>query len=303
MAVRLDVNYDSLICLFLKHLESVESASPHTVRAYQSDLYQAFKKVRNATFEPRLFLDFCRQAQASWSNLSQNTRNRKLGTLKSFAGYLFEKNRTTEDLRVFLSGPKNQQKIPHFISADEAIGLIKKIQSEIANCADPLEKESLKFDYALILLLYGGGLRVSEACNLRFKNVFPDKNALCILGKGNKERFVAVSKIVMSAVLRLPVKGEFIWGENPLSTRKAYAQVRAWGLRADILTPLHPHALRHSFATHLLSSGASLRTLQELLGHSSLSATQKYTHVATAQIAEMLEAHHPLAHKKIKKIG
>jgi site-specific recombinase XerD len=298
LAEMIDRNYQNLVRQFLKHLELVESASTHTLRAYKSDLNQAFKKLGSAKFEPEKYLDFCRQAQASWSKLSQNSRNRKLGCLKSFTGYLFDKDIIDQDLRIFLSGPKSQQKIPHFISVDEAIGLIKKIHSDIESCMDPIAKNDFLNDAALILLLYGGGLRVSEACSLKRKNVIFESHTLRILGKGNKERIVAVSQKVIQAIQRLEPHGEFIWGDGPLSTRKAYDRVRFWGARAEILTPLHPHALRHSFATHLLSSGANLRTLQELLGHTSLTATQKYTHVATSKIAEMLETHHPLARKK-----
>ncbi len=299
MAEMIDTNYQDLARQFLKHLELVESASTHTLRAYKSDLEQAFKKLGSAKFEPEKYLEFCRQAQASWSKLSQNSRNRKLGCLKSFTGYLFDKDMIQEDLRVFLSGPKTQQKIPHFISVDEAIGLIKKIHTDIEACEDLVTKNLFQNDAALILLLYGGGLRVSEACNLKRKDVLLASHTLRILGKGNKERIVAVSQKVIDAIQKLGSQDEFIWGQQALSTRKAYDRVRYWGKRAAILTPLHPHALRHSFATHLLSSGANLRTLQELLGHSSLTATQKYTHVATSKIAEMLENHHPLNRKKV----
>ncbi len=298
MALKPVKNYLELTVQFLKHLELVESSSEHTLRAYKTDLKQAFEKVEAAKFEPNKYVEICRTALSAWASLSINSRNRKLGSLKSFTAYLFDKNYTTEDLRVFLQGPKAQQKIPHFISADEAISLIKKVKFELDSCSHAAKKNQLLQDYVLILLLYGGGLRVSEACELQSNNIIFEKNIIRVRGKGNKERIVALSPIVMTALKSLHNQQQWVWGSSPLATRKAYERVRNWGARAGITTPLHPHALRHSFATHLLSSGANLRSLQELLGHTSLTATQKYTHLATNQIAEMLEKHHPLAHLK-----
>ena len=89
----------------------------------------------------------------------------------------------------------------------------------------------------------------------------------------------------------------YIFGSKPLDPRKAYSIVKSWGERAGLLKPLHPHALRHSFATHLLASGSDLRVIQELLGHSSLSATQKYTHLSLDSLAQSLSRHHPLGKK------
>ena len=299
MALKIAGNFGQMTVEFLKHLELVESCSAHTLRAYKTDLDQAFEKLKGARFEPKTYIEICRSALTSWASLSVNSRNRKLGALKSFTGYLFDQNYTNEDLRVFLQGPKPQQKIPHFISVDEALALLKQIKAELEASLDEKSKLSLRQDYVLMLLLYGGGLRVSEACELKSKNILFEKNIIRIRGKGNKERLVALSPIVMNALKPLHAShSEWIWGDKALSTRKAYDRVRSWGARAGITTPLHPHALRHSFATHLLTSGANLRSLQELLGHTSLTATQKYTHIATNQIAEMMEKHHPLANLK-----
>ncbi len=300
MALKNAGNFGQITVQFLKHLELVESCSPHTLRAYGIDLDQAFGKIQSSKFEPEKYIELCRKALTSWSHLSINSRNRKLGSLKSFTGFLFEQNYTNEDLRVFLQGPKPQQKIPHFISVDEALALLRQMKQELEATTDFKTKLEIEKDYALVLLLYGGGLRVSEACELKSKNIQFEKSIVRIRGKGNKERLVALSPIVMNALKPLAnARSEWLWGDQPLATRKAYDRVKTWGARAGITTPLHPHALRHSFATHLLSSGANLRSLQELLGHTSLTATQKYTHIATNQIAEMMEKHHPLAnHKK-----
>jgi len=301
MALKNAPNFRHLILQFLKHLELVESCSPHTLRAYKLDLQQAFEKYFAAKFEPEKYIELCRIAMSSWARLSTNSRNRKLGSLKSFTGFLFDQGLTSEDLRVFLQGPKSQQKLPHFISVDEAISLLKQIKSERDLAKDEATRLLISRDYLLVLLLYGGGLRVSEACELKAKNILFEKNIIRIRGKGNKERLVALAPIVMKELKAATKNENSIWGELELTTRKAYERVRYWGQRAGITTPLHPHALRHSFATHLLSSGANLRSLQELLGHRSLTATQKYTHISTHQLSEMMEKHHPLSSQQNKK--
>lgn len=152
---------------------------------------------------------------------------------------------------------------------------------------------------ALILLLYGGGLRVSEACALQWKDLVEGARSLRIRGKGGRERVVAVPERTWEALTALKREGATVF--NGLGERKAYEWVRQAGARAGLLKPLHPHALRHSYATHLLTSGADLRVLQELLGHRSLAATQKYTHLSLDHLARSLEKHHPLSASKLKK--
>ena len=98
----------------------------------------------------------------------------------------------------------------------------------------------------------------------------------------------------MTALPSLPRQGDYIFGSQPLNPRTAYNIVKEWGQKAGLNKPLHPHALRHSFATHLLSDGSDLRSLQKLLGHSSLSSTEQYTHLSLSQLANTLEGHHPL---------
>jgi integrase/recombinase XerC/integrase/recombinase XerD len=177
----------------------------------------------------------------------------------------------------------------NFLSVDEALSLLKVLH-------DPMTR-------ALVLLLYGAGLRVSEACLLKRKNLVESGRALRILGKGGHERLVALPESAWRALMALPSQGEYVLsGDKPLHPRAAYELVRQAGLEAGLLRPLHPHALRHSFATHMLSSGADLRVLQELLGHRSLAATQKYTHLSIDQLARTLEKHHPLSGSGASKL-
>jgi integrase/recombinase XerC/integrase/recombinase XerD len=195
------------------------------------------------------------------------------------------------DLSLQVICPKVPKKLPHFLSVDEVLSVLKTF--------DDKNEVPLK-EKVLFLLLYGGGLRISEACNLRWSSVHLDQKILRVMGKGNKERVVALPDLTIKNLRRWKKESSFddyVFGEKPLVQRTAYEMVRQSGLRAGLLKPLHPHALRHSFATHLLSSGANLRTLQELLGHESLQATEKYTHLGIDQLARTMESLHPLGKK------
>ncbi|MFM6929486.1 MAG: tyrosine-type recombinase/integrase, partial [Bdellovibrio sp.] len=210
----------------------------------------------------------------------------------SFFSWAFtEENLLERDLSLQVICPKVPKKLPHFLSVDEILSVLKTF--------DEKNKVPLK-EKVLFLLLYGGGLRISEACNLRWNSVHPEQKILRVMGKGNKERVVALPSMTIQALKKWKKENsfdEYVFGEKPLVQRTAYEMVRQSGVRAGLLKPLHPHALRHSFATHLLTSGANLRTLQELLGHESLQATEKYTHLGIDQLARTMEKLHPLGKK------
>jgi site-specific recombinase XerD len=184
-------------------------------------------------------------------------------------------------------------KVPHFLSLDEALALVQSLKKRRDTLRDR--------DLALTLLLYGGGLRVSEAANLRWSDVDLHERLIRVKGKGGKERVVAIVRLLAEALSRLAKDGRYVFGEKPFSTRSAYEVIRRAGVAAALLAPLHPHALRHSFATHMLSSGTDLRVLQELLGHESLVATQKYLHLSIENLARTMEHNHPLGSRKTPK--
>lgn len=312
-----------LIAKFLNYQNFVQSASPLTLRAYELDLTQAFG-LKNlgvmahpgSDFGGETLMEFkfksdsagsdgflttdeavlktVRTAQSGWANLSLSSRNRKAACLKSFLNWLFQERYIERELSHQIHAPKIPVRIPNFLSVDESIAVLRTAEAALKKSKDETREQALR-EKALLLLLYGGGLRVSEACNVKWQDIDASKRLIRIRGKGAKERIVALPPIVLKAVSALKgSKGKFIWGEQPLSTRVAFSIVRSLGHRAGLVKPLHPHALRHSFATHLLSSGTNLRTLQELLGHASLTATQKYTHLGIDQLARTVENHHPL---------
>lgn len=295
-------------------MQFIESCSAHTLRAYGIDLTQAFyfqmdkiipssggRTPRLTAAEGDLLMARAREAQSRWGALSPATRNRKTATLKSFLGWLHREDLIEKDLSALLNSPRVPQRLPKHLSVDEAIVLIRMLQKEVDAPAPadtgPGKKFSPRSTLALVSLLYGGGLRVSEACELETKNVDFERGTCRVLGKGAKERIVALPKLALDALRSLAREktGKYVFGDEQLSTRVAYEVVRQAGARAGLLKQLHPHALRHSYATHLLRSGANLRVLQALLGHATLQATSRYTHVGLDDLARTLEAHHPTA--------
>ena len=280
---------------YLKYMEFVKSSSPLTLRAYRTDLEQAFgQNIDSGTsFSEPEILNLIRKALHSWAPLSLASRNRKAATLKSFFGWVYQERLSERDLSSQIVCPKVPKKLPHFLSVDEALAVLSSFEANSQSLHSLREK-------TLFLLLYGGGLRISEACQLRWKDVHFQTRSLRLIGKGRKERVVILPGMAIGVLKYLQdlQREEFVFGgTQALSPRVAYDWIRTRGAKALLMKPLHPHALRHSFATHLLSSGANLRTLQELLGHESLQATEKYTHLGVDQLARTLEKFHPLSKK------
>jgi integrase/recombinase XerC/integrase/recombinase XerD len=311
---------------YLNFMVLLNSSSLETIRAYRSDLRQAFHlkqlelpsveeffhalirvmEVAKLLGQEQEILTACRLAMKNWSNLAPATRNRKAATLKSFLGWLHKEGLIGRDLAAQVHSPKVPVRLPHFLSVDEIQALLAALQADLTG--ERLQKHEImeaEKTWLLVLLLYGGGLRISEACSLEWSSISGDARVLRITGKGKKERIAALPPLVAAAILRYRKllsthDTPFVFGETPLHTRIGYEMVRRAGQRAGLLKPLHPHALRHSFATHLLTSGANLRSLQELLGHESLQATSRYTHLGIDQLARTLEDFHPLGPKILK---
>lgn len=306
------------ICNYLYFMTFQESASSHTLRSYQGDLGQAFGApdggfvAMTTVLEPlkesdvNSLLQHAKQALRNWATLSPASRNRKTATLKSFLGWLHREDLCNRDLAPLLHGPKVPSRLPRHLSVDETTALIRSIEIDTRS-AEPQDARKARLTLALISLLYGGGLRISEACELRIRNLQLRDGTCRVLGKGAKERVIALPPIAANAIRSWlqtepeTTSREFVFGEEPLSARKAYDLIKDAGKRAKLLKPLNPHALRHSYATHLLRSGANLRVLQTLLGHASLQATSRYTHVGLDQLARTLESHHPLGDPSKKK--
>lgn len=221
--------------------------------------------------------------------------------IRAFFRFLLQRHGLKEDPTKFVGIPKVEYLLPDTLSIEEVTKLIASTSGTA-----PLELR----DRALVELLYASGLRVSELCNARLENFDADKNFIRVTGKGKKERLIPVGSRAASAIRRYLELGrpqlvsKRTGGEIFLSVRgRKLTNQRIWqllvalGKRAGLDKDVYPHMLRHSFATHLLEGGADLRIIQELLGHSSVTTTQIYTHVDSRQIKKTHRAFHPRAKK------
>lgn len=282
-------------------------AAAHTLESYQSDLVQFFKfmashratRLHLAVLADLTLTDFrAWLAHLAHDSLQASSRARALAGVRNFFRWMDRTGRLHNSAIDLLRAPKMPKRLPRPVSEDEA--------QEIVDLARSVPQEDwigLR-DEALFTLLYGAGLRISEALGLRIKDL-AQQDRITVTGKGNKQRSVPVLPIVretldkyLQACPYLGKADEAIFvGVRGEALNPGVAQRQLRRLRRDLGLPdtVTPHALRHSFATHLLASGADLRSLQELLGHSSLSTTQLYTRIEAVQLAETYRAAHPRA--------
>lgn len=288
-------------------LGAEKRAAAHTLEAYQSDLQQFFKfmashkatRLNLAQLSALSLTDFrAWLAALAHENHQASSRARALAGVRNFFRWLDRSGRLHNPAIDLLRAPKTPKRLPRPVSENDAQELVDLARSV------PVEDWVGLRDEALFTLLYGAGLRISEALGLRLKDL-GQKDRLTVTGKGNKQRSVPLLPIVQESLEKYieacPYPGEandpvFV-GARGEGLNAGVAQRQMRRLRRDLGLPdtVTPHALRHSFATHLLASGADLRTLQELLGHSSLSTTQLYTRIEAVQLAETYRAAHPRA--------
>lgn len=284
--------------------------SIETLESYQNDL-NVFKEYCDQNLIDYLTLshDEIRNflTEQLEKGLSKKTLKRRVSCLRSFYNFLTDKNYITMNPFLTISTPKVENKLPEFLYYDT----LEKLFEANNNRDDFLATR----DQAILELMYSSGLRVSEVCDLCLNNIEIRKRILHIVGKGNKERIVPFSKVCQKAI------NEYLKNCRPVLLSKNTSEVIPTNLfvnsQGKKLTPrglqyilkeienktgiyvhLHPHMLRHTFATHLLDNNADLRVIQELLGHESLSTTQVYTHVTMEKINETYRNAHPRAKKK-----
>lgn len=305
------VRLAELIDSYIEALKTQRGYSEHTVRNYRSDLEQflGFLKGKEAEEgkaqqEPAIesvdFLVIREYFGALFGAARRTTVARKMSAVKSFFAFLEKRGLIRNNAAADLTAPRQEKYIPTYLPVDEMFRLLKRPDQ-----ARPLGLR----DLAILEVLYSCGLRVSELVGLDIKGIDFDQRLVRVLGKGNKERIVPVGKEAVKAVRRylestLPLRkkagGDADTGPlfinargGRLSTRSVANIVKKYGKQGGLMLDISPHALRHTFATHLLDGGADLRSVQELLGHTSLSTTQKYTHVSLDKLMEVYDKAHP----------
>lgn len=279
---------------------SMTAASPHTTSAYASDIKQFEHWVsRLKVNSPRLVTrDMVRQYISFLTTSKQAKRSvtRKLAAIRRYFAWHVRNGTLKIDPTTGVRTPSGTGRLPKVLTKEQLTALL--------TCNDPDVPEwKSSRDTAVIELLYGSGLRVSELCSLDIDSINTRNNTVLVMGKGSKERQIPVSEPSVQAVKHwlkfhddfLDQNGELVaLFLNSRAKRLAPRDVRRL-IDQRALTPTHPHALRHTFATHLLDHGADLRAVQELLGHSDVATTQRYTHVSKERLKSAYGASHPRA--------
>ncbi len=294
--------------LFLSAQSDLKGASPHTVKAYAEDLRQfvEFAAARGVTDIHAVDASLLRAylAEMQSRNLARASRARKTAALRSFFSHLARHSLIARSPAVGLRTVKQERRLPKFLRPDEVDALL---------AAPDLTKPLGLRDRALLETLYASGMRAGELAALSVNDINYDEGVIRVIGKGNKERVTLLGRDAVFALQRYLRKGRpallmlaaaddgalFVnrYGER-LSDRGIRKLFDRYCTQASTHLKITPHVLRHTFATHLLSNGADLRVIQELLGHASVATTQMYTHVTTERLQEVYAQAHPRAKKE-----
>ena len=320
---------------YLKYLRDARNASPHTLRNYQADLEQFADYVAppggKATplekIDHRIIREYL--GKLHHEQLAKATVARKLAALRSFFKFCVRDGRLKQNPARLVATPKLPKRVPSVLTAEEINSFLDSlVRQEAASAAekpklgernlhkrpgadDDESRLLVRRDRAILELLYASGLRVSELTGLDLADLDRREQMLRVRGKGRKERIVPFGGKAEAALdAYWPVRTELLrkarlsadapavflnYAGRRLTQRSVGRIVKKYVRLANINWDLHPHSLRHAFATHLLADGADLRAIQELLGHSSLSTTQKYTHASIRQLMEVYDKAHPRA--------
>ena len=289
---------DRFVEKFLNYLKAERDASPHTIRSYTKDL-EVLRAALGETPWEKADLLALRQfvAQQRSVNLSKKTIGRRIAATRSFFRFLHREGYVTSNPAQGLPWPKQDKHLPSFLTEEEVQRLLASPEGDsFAACRDR----------AILETLYSTGLRVSELVGLKVRDVDLIGGTLRTVGKGRKERMVPVGSYSIQAIRTYqktltdgqdgPEKPLFQnQRKGRLTARSINRILKSCLLKISLARRITPHSLRHSFATHLLNRGADLRSVQELLGHSSLTTTQVYTHVTTDRLKKVYESAHPRA--------
>jgi site-specific recombinase XerD len=297
----LDGDWDAALALLEADL-SARGCAEKTRRAYRTDLEQFAVWAGAARLAPRdVSPRAIRRYIASLSEreLAPASTARKLAALRAFFGSQREHGRVSQNPADLVSSPRRARHLPRVLNASEMSSLLESIPA-----TGPLQLR----DRALFELAYACGLRAEEIVSITVEDVEHDAEQLRVEGKGSKTRFVPIGELALAAVRAYLERGRpHLCGADPeralflsksgkaLSTSDVRRRLSIWARRAAVQGKCSPHALRHSFATHLLNGGADLRAIQELLGHSSISTTQLYTRVESARRRSAYARSHPRA--------
>lgn len=286
---------DSNLRSFLNYLLVDKGLSNNTVKAYEADISSFFQWLDNEDLKYKnlqedhinQYISFLFQRKMRSSSV-----NRKISSIKSFYIFLVKRNFVKNSPLNDLVTPKQEKYLPESMSEAEV--------DKLLNSPDVTNKIENR-DKAMIEMLYATGMRISELVNLKITDVDMKRCVVKVFGKGSKERLVPFGETALDSLRSYLNEREqssskeiFLSNRGKKMTRVAFWQrVKVYLIRENLKNSISPHTLRHAFATHLLNRGADLRSVQLLLGHSDLSTTQIYTHIAKQRLSDVLKKHHP----------
>ena len=281
---------------FIRYLEIENNASKHTLRAYRKDLesfsdYLGGKPRNIEMIDVRGFV-----AQQIKMGLNKTTAGRRLASVRSFLNFLCREGHIRSNPAKLVTTPKTEKRLPNFLSVDDVFSLLEK--------PDGIGMLHAR-DRAILELLYSSGLRVSEIAELNRDDINTKEGLVKVRGKGKKERILPIGSKAIDAIKTYAVEKMLLKKKDRamflnsrgdrLSDRGVRRIVVKYARLIGVNGQIGPHTLRHTFASHLLQAGADLRVIQELLGHSSLSTTQKYTHIDITHLMDVYDKAHPLS--------
>ena len=295
------MNWDSLIKSFSTYLRIERSLSTNTIESYSNDLNKLSDFLTPKSISAtKVRLNDLKDFIASISKiLSETSQSRIISAIKSFYKFLLIENLIQTDPSENLVSPKIGRKLPNVLTIEEINLIINSVESNNVGIRNR----------AIIEIIYGCGLRVSELTNLLLSNLFLKQGYIKIVGKGNKERLSPIGSLAIDSLndfltnvrptLKINDKfSDHVFINNrgtSLSRSMIFKMIKKYTLKANINKDISPHSLRHSFATHLVEGGANLRAVQEILGHSSITTTEIYTHLDSNYLRSNLIEYHPRA--------
>ena len=301
--MELPPGWSALLDDYVAHLDAERGLSPHTVRAYRGDLVELARHCGMGPAEVTL------PALRSWlsamtdAGAASSTVQRRVACVRGFFGWARREGLVAEDPAARLTAPRRRRHLPRVPSRADVDLSLASVSARLSEGDNPLVHR----DLALVEVLYSSGLRVSEACSLRLRDVDRERRALTVLGKGGKERTVPLGVPALRALdAWLHRRPEVAGPRSPetvflgarggaMDPRVARRVVHAATAGAGRGAETGPHGLRHAMATHLIDGGADLRSVQEMLGHSSVATTQIYTHVTSERLRQAFRQAHPRA--------
>ena len=286
---------------FFSYLESGRNYSPQTLRAYRQALAQFHAFKPSLAWQEATADDFRSYLlELMKKGKSRATIRLAFAALRSFYNHLTERNLVPSNVLKLVSLPKLEKKIPEFLTLSQVSSLLDQPAQQEKSKQAPSWMAAR--DAAILELFYSSGLRLAELATLDARDLDPIGETVRVLGKGSRERIIPVGSLALEALSHYRHQAGILHGPLFLNkSRKRLGHRSIWLLlknyvrKAGLPASLSPHKLRHSFATHLLDNGADLRSVQSLLGHSSLSTTQIYTHVTTERLKKAYDAAHPRA--------